>query len=157
MSCRALLAFSFLSLASAPGLAADGDIAVDLAMFKFKVDDNLASLFGYNADEGKLFYYAGGAGETKIKLPADGNYEIVIKASCDPALAERAKFRLAVAGEAVGQETLLTEDGPKEYKLELKGKAGEHTLAIEYTNDVYKEGEYDRNFYVHGVTVKPVK
>jgi len=38
-----------------------------------------------------------------------------------------------------------------------KAQAGEHKLVVEYTNDVYKENEYDRNFYLHGVTVKPAK
>jgi hypothetical protein len=30
-------------------------------------------------------------------------------------------------------------------------------LSIEFTNDEFKEGEYDRNLYVHGVTVKKSK
>jgi hypothetical protein len=157
MNARALVAAALAVVLSLPALAADGDITVDLAKFQFKVDENLASLFGYNADEGKLFYYTGGAGETTIKLPADGDYELVIKASCDPALDERAKFKVALGSEAVGKETLLTDDLSKEYTFPLKGKAGEYKLAIEYTNDVYKEGEYDRNFYVHGVTIKPAK
>ena len=136
---------------------AEGEIKVDLATFKFKVPEEQVSLFGYNEGEEKLFYYAAAAGETMVKLPADGDYELVIKASCDPALDERAKFKVSLDGEAVGKETLLTDDLAKEYKFVLKGKAGEHKLSIEYTNDVYKEGEYDRNFYVHGVTLKPVK
>jgi hypothetical protein len=92
-----------------------------------------------------------------VKLPADGDYELVIKASCDPALDERAKFKVAIDGEAVGKETLLIDDLAKEYKFTLKGKAGDRKLSIEYTNDAYKEGEYDRNFYVHGVSLKAVK
>jgi hypothetical protein len=157
MNARSLVAALAALLLALPVAAAEGDISVDLSKFTFKVDENLASLFGYSADEGKLFYYAGGAGETTIKLPADGDYEVIVTASCDPALNERAKFKVSVNGEAVGKETLLTDDGQKEYKLALKGKAGEHKLAIEYTNDVYKEGEYDRNFYVHGVTIKAEK
>lgn len=27
-------------------------------------------------------------------------------------------------------------------------------VKVAYTNDVYKEGEYDRNFYLHGVSLK---
>jgi len=34
---------------------------------------------------------------------------------------------------------------------------GDHKLSIEFTNDVFKDGEYDRNLYVHGVTLKKVK
>ena len=81
----------------------------------------------------------------------------MIKASCDPAQNERAKFKVTLDGQEVGKETLLTADEEKEYKLPIKVKAGEHKLTIEYTNDVYKENEYDRNFYLHGVTLKKVK
>jgi hypothetical protein len=160
MKTRAILLASALlvSVAAALVAAAEGDaITVDLKTFKFKVADNLAALFGYNEDEGKLFYYTGGAGETTVKLPADGEYELVIRASCDPALNERAKFKVTLGGEPAGKETLLTEDVAKDYKLTAKAKAGEQKLVIEYTNDAYKEGEYDRNFYLHGVTVKAVK
>lgn len=154
----AFIAASAFCIASLPfAAAAEGEIKVDLATFKFKVPEEQATLFGYNEGEEKVFYYAAAAGETTVKLPADGDYELVIKASCDPALDERAKFKVALDGEAVGKETLLTDDLAKEYKFTFKGKAGEHKLTIEYTNDVYKEGEYDRNFYVHAVTLKPVK
>lgn len=132
-------------------------ITVELKAFKFKVKEDLASLFGLNEDEGKLFYYSNGIAEATIKVPADGEYEIVVKASCDPAQNERAKFKVAIDGEAVGKETLLTADEAKEYKLTAKVKAGEHKLAVEFTNDVYKENEYDRNFYVHAVTLRKEK
>jgi hypothetical protein len=81
----------------------------------------------------------------------------VIKASCDSALNERAKFKMALDGQPVGKEMLLTADEPKDYKLTTSAKAGERKLAIEFMNDAYKENEYDRNFYVHGVTVRRVK
>jgi len=148
-----LLGFG-LQLAS----AADGDaISVDLKAFTFKVKEEVASLFGYNEGEGKLFYYTGGPAEATVKIPADGDYEIVIRASGDPAQNERAKFKVTLGGEAVGKETLLTSDLPKEYKLTAKAKAGEQKLVIEYTNDVYKENEFDRNFYVHAVKLTRAK
>lgn len=135
----------------------EGAIAIDLKTFKFKVTEAMAALFGYDEGEGRLFYYTGGTGEAAVKIPADGEYELVIKASCDPALNERAKFKAALGSEAAGAETLLTADEEKEYKLPVKAKAGEHKLTIEFTNDAYKENEYDRNFYVHGVALKKVK
>jgi Ca-dependent carbohydrate-binding module xylan-binding len=138
--------------------AADADvIAVDLRTFKFKVREEIASLFGYDEGESRLFYYTSGPGEVAIKLPADGEYEIAINASCDPALNERAKFKVALDDQPVGMETLLTDDDVKEYKLKTTAKAGERKLVIEFTNDAYKENEYDRNFYVHRVTLKRVK
>src|SRR5262245_60196950 len=127
--------------------AADGDaIAVELRSVQFKVRDEIAGLFGYDDGEGRLFYYTAGPGEATVKLPADGRYEIVVRAACDPALNERAKFKLSLDGQAVGAETLLTADETRDYKLATNAKAGEHKLVIEFTNDAYKEGEYDRNF-----------
>jgi hypothetical protein len=134
--------------------AADDPISVDMRSFKFKVPDAQAELFGYDDNEGRLFFYAGGPGETTIKLPSDGEYEITVRASCDPALGERAKFKVAVDEEIIGIETLLTDDDQKDYKLTTAAKAGEHKLVIEFTNDAYKENEYDRNFFVYAVTVK---
>jgi hypothetical protein len=154
----AVLVGLLLTAEMQPAAAADGDaIKVDLKTFKFKVPDDRASLFGYDEGESKLFYYTGGPGEVTVKLPADGDYEIAIKASCQSALNERAKFKVSLDGQPVGKETLLTDDDEKEYKLTAAGKAGERKLVIEFTNDIYKEGEYDRNFYLHGITVKPAK
>jgi hypothetical protein len=138
--------------------AAEGDpVTVDLRTFKFKVADNLVTLFGYDEGQSRLFYYTAGAGETAVKLPAEGEYELVIKASGDPAMNERAKFKVSLDGEAVGKETQLTDDFTKDYSFPVKAKAGEHKLVIEYTNDVYKEGEYDRNFYIHEIVLKAKK
>jgi hypothetical protein len=137
--------------------AADGDsVTVKLKDFKFKVKEEAAANFGWNEDEEKLFFYSNGLGETPVKITAGGDYEIIIKASCDSALNERAKFKVSIDGQPLGNETLLTSDDPKEYKLPAKLKAAELKLAIEFTNDVYRENDYDRNFYVHAVTVKKV-
>lgn len=134
--------------------AAEGETRIDLKSFQFKVPDEMMSLFGYDEAEGRLFYYTGGAAETTIKVPADGKYELVVRAACDPAQGERAKFKVTLDGKEVGKETLLTDDLAKDYVLALDATAGEHKLAVQFTNDVYKEGEYDRNFYLHGVTLK---
>jgi hypothetical protein len=140
------------------GTAQDKEtITVDLASFKFKVADDKANLFGHNDGEGKLFFYTNGLAEATVKVPADGDFDIIVKASCDSALNERAKFKLAVDGKLVDKETLLTADDAKDYKFTTKLKAGDRKLSIEFTNDVYKENEYDRNLYVHGVTVKKAK
>jgi hypothetical protein len=130
-------------------------IKVELKSFKFP-DATKAELFGYNSDEEKLFFYTNGTGETKVKVADDGDYEIVVKASGDLALKEGAKFKVAVDGKQTGKETETGSD-PKEYKFTTTLKAGEHKLSIEFTNDVFKEGEYDRNLYVHAVTLKKVK
>jgi hypothetical protein len=150
----ALLLVEGVPLAAGPK---EKPLAVDLQTFKFKFKDGQAELFGYNEGEAKLFLLTNGLGEATVKFPADGDYEIVVKASCDSALKERAKFKLSLDGKLVDKETLLTADGEKEYKFTTAVKAGERKVGIEFTNDVYKEGEYDRNLYVHAVTLKRVK
>jgi len=138
-----------------PLFAADTEsIKLDLRKVTFKVPNEQADLFGFDDGEGRLFFYTRGTGEATIKLPADGDYEITIRASCDPALNERAKFKLTLDGESVGVETLLTDDDQKDYALTATAKAGDHKLGIEFTNDAYKENEYDRNLFVYAVTVK---
>jgi hypothetical protein len=161
MRTRWLLVVVGVALACLPVLATAADDAakpmtVELKSFTFKVPEAKMDLFGYNDGEAKLFFYTNGTGEAKVKVPDDGDYEVVIKASADVALKEGAKFKVAVDGKEAGKETETT-DEPKEYKFTTTLKAGEHKLTIEFTNDVYKEGEYDRNLYVHGVTVKKVK
>jgi hypothetical protein len=138
--------------------AFDGEeLKLELKSFKFKVPDGQANLFGHNEDDGKLFFYSNGTAESTFKVAKDGEYSIILKASGDPAMNERAKFKLTIDGKEVGKETVLTADEAKDYTFTEKLKAGEHKLAVEYTNDVYKENEYDRNFYLHGATVKPAK
>jgi len=158
--------YRFLSAAGAALLipvlvSAGGDtskpIAVDLATFEFKVPKEKEALFSHNVGEDKLAFYANGSAEAKVKIPKDGAYEIVVKASEDKALNEGAKFKVSLDGKQVGKETEISGGEPKEYKFATPLKAGERKLAIEFTNDVFKEGEYDRNFYVHAVTVKAVK
>lgn len=145
---------TILLLAAVP----DDPITVDLKAAKFQHPEAVsAELFGYSDGEEKLFFYTNGKAELTVKLPADGDYEIIIKASCDSAQNERAKFKVELAGEPVGKETLLTTDDPSDYRFTAKGKAGEHKLTIEFTNDAFKEGEFDRNFYVHGITIKKVQ
>jgi Ca-dependent carbohydrate-binding module xylan-binding len=141
-----------------PAAAPKGDsISVDLKTFKFKAKEGTAELNSHDENEGKLRFYTNGWAEATVKIPADGTYEVVVKASCDPALNERAKFKLWLENVLVDKETLLTADEAKEYKLSVTVKAGDRKLAVEFTNDVYKEGEYDRNLYVYGVTVKKAK
>ena len=152
-----LTVLSLLCLSPGGWAADDKVIEVDLKTFKFKVPDAQAELFGYDEGESKLFFYTAGPGEATIKLPADGEYEIEVRASCTSALNERAKFKVTLDGEPVGKETLLTDDDEKGYTLMAAAKAGERKLTIAFTNDAYKEGEYDRNFFVHKVTVKKVK
>ena len=113
-----------------------------------------AELFGVDG-EGRLFFYTGGPVALKVRVPADGDYQVVVNASCDEAMGEKAKFSVAVDGQALGEVTCTTTD-PRDYTVKAPGlKAGERTVTITFLNDQYKENEYDLNLYVHGLTLKP--
>jgi len=133
--------------------ADDKPITVELKSFMF--DPANSDLFGYQDDQSRLFFYTNGAAQATVKVPADGDYTIVVNAACDPALNEKAKFKLSIDGKLIDKETTLTSDDPKDYSFTTSLKAGDRKLKIEFTNDAYKENEYDRNLYVHGVKVQP--
>jgi hypothetical protein len=136
----------------APAAAAE-PIKLDLADFKLasaaKGGDELVK---YEND--KISFYSNGTATAKLTVPADGDYVIVVDASCDAALKENAKLTLKVGDKAVKENFALTAEDQKEYKFDAKLTKGETTLSIAFTNDVYKEGEYDRNLHVHGVRVE---
>jgi hypothetical protein len=149
----AVCVFAITSVAADDKDAGGKPITVDLKTFTFEPANS--DLFGYQEDQGRLFFYTNGAGEAAVKIPADGEYMIVINAACDSALNEKAKFKLSVDGKLIDRETTLTSDDQKDYSFTTPLKAGERKLKIEFTNDAYKENEYDRNLYVHGVNVQP--
>lgn len=127
-------------------------VAVDLSKVKFLAENT--DLFGYHEGEGKLFFYTNGAAEALVRVPADGDYEVVVVASCDAAENENAKFRVSVDGAPAGGEVSLSSTEAREYAVPVRLKAGERKIAVEFTNDAYKENEFDRNLYVHGITVR---
>jgi hypothetical protein len=108
-------------------------------------------------DNDMISFYVNGTATAMIKVPADGDYVIVIEASCNAALKENAKFTLKVGDKAIKEKFELTTEDKKEYKFDTKLAKGETTLSIAFTNDVYKENEYDRNMFVHGVRVETKK
>jgi hypothetical protein len=156
-----LLSLVGVALVFVPALPAADEAAkpltVELKSFSFNAPKGKEDLLKFDEGEEKLCFYIKGIGEAKVNVPTDGDYEIVIKASGDPALKEGAKFKVAVDGKQCGKETETADREPKEYTFATPLKAGEHKLTIEFTNDVYKEGEYDRNLYVHEVSLKKVK
>lgn len=131
-------------------------VSSDLTKFVGPTEN--AELFGYDDGNSRIFLYSGGTVVVPIRLAADGDYEIVVNAACDEAAGQKAKFNVAVDGNQVGDEVTCTTTDPKEYVVKASGlKAGEHKIGITFLNDLYKEGEYDLNFFVHGVTLKPAK
>ena len=147
----AVLALCVPAFAVAATLLAD-PIKVELKDFKVLTVDGkeAADALGYNADDNKLFYYTHGIGTVAVKFPDDGDYTIVLEASCDKAKDELAKIKVKLGDKVIKEEFALTADGVKEYKFDVTVKKGERKLSVEFLNDTYKEGEYDLNFYLHG-------
>jgi hypothetical protein len=138
------------------------DIKIELKDFKFKLaNPDLRDLFTYNEDEQKLCYFTNGAAEAKFKIPEDGDFDLIIAASGDSAMKVFPKFRVVLDDKpdekGLSKETSLKSDDMKDYKFNVPLKKGEHKLSIAFTNDTYKEGEYDSNFYVHAVKFTPHK
>ncbi len=126
-------------------------IKADLSKIKFNSDSS--ELFGWNEGDSKAFFLTNGLGEVVLSVPADGEYEIVVTASCDAAKGIHAKFKLRVDGAQVGDETQLKAEEAKDYTFTTALKAGDRKIGPEFTNDMYKEGEYDLNFYLHGLKI----
>lgn len=131
--------------------SAKATLVADLSRIKFTTDS--AELFGYDSNESRAFYYTNGLGWVVVDVPENGDYEIVVKASCQAAKGENAKFKLVVDGVAVGAETQLKSEEAKEYSFTAPLKQGHRKIGAEFTNDQYKEGEYDLNFYFHELKV----
>ena len=158
MLCRTLCAAAVL--AAAVGLAAAAEpIKIDLKDFKMKpkFEGTPEELMGYNEAEGKLFFYVHGTGTAEVKIPEDGEYTITIEASCDEAKNEKAKMAVKVGDVEVAKEFELKAVEAKEYPFTAKLKKGAQKLVIEFLNDEFKEGEYDRNLYVHAVKLEKKK
>jgi len=132
-------------------------ISIDLKTFKFKAKEGVKAINQYSEMNWMLCFYTNGYAEATVKIPADGTYEITVKASCDAALKENAKFNFWLENVLIDKETLLTTEEYKDYKFTVTVKAGDRKVAVEFTNDAYKSGEYDRNLFVHYVKLKKVK
>ncbi len=155
---RSVCAFTVLALAV--GLVAAAEpIKVALKDFKMKPknEGTSAELMGYNESEEKLFYYVAGTGTAEVKVPEDGEYTLTIEASCDEANKEKAKIKVMIGEEVVAKEFELKQVEAKAYEFTAKLKKGDTKLSIEFLNDLFKEGEYDMNLYVHSVKVEKKK
>lgn len=144
------------STAPPPAPVDPAPIETDLSAWSFPEVQN-PDLYGHDEIEERLFFYADGRAEAAVAVPADGIYAVTVRASCDPALGENAKFRITVGGREAAPETILTEEYAKDYTVEVPLKKGERRLGVEFTNDVFKQDEYDRNLYVQAVTLRRVK
>jgi hypothetical protein len=147
--------YAALTLVLALGLGARAAEPINLELGLFKLTPatkGADDLVKYDND--MLNFYANGTATSKLTVPADGEYVIVVEASGTAALKEHPKFTLKVGDTVVKEKFELTAEDKKEYKFDAKLTKGETTLSISYVNDAYKENEYDRNLFVHGVRVE---
>ena len=147
---RFLFALLVLCFGLGTVLAAD-EVKVELKDFKWKGKDNLG---GFDEGENRFYFYANGSAIGDVTIPEDGEYKLTIDASCTEAMKEFAKFKLSVGDVVVAKEHACTAEDQKKYEFTAKLKKGKHPLAIEYLNDVFKEGEYDRNLFVYSVKIE---
>jgi hypothetical protein len=140
-------------------VAAAEPIKIALKDFKLKPKNEGTSeeLMGFNEGEDKLFYYVAGTGTAEVKVPEDGEYTLTIEASCDEANKEKAKIKVMIGEEVVAKEFELKQTDAKAYEFTTKLKKGSPKLTIEFLNDLFKEGEYDMNLYVHSVKLEKKK
>jgi Ca-dependent carbohydrate-binding module xylan-binding len=137
--------------AAGPSTPNAESMSVDLA--GWSVTDS--RYVNYDRSTDRLAFYSDGTAEGVVRVPADGDYEIVVSASGTAGLGEYPQFVVLLDGTPVGQTSLTTE-ASRSYMLMTPIKAGEHKLAIQFTNDAYKENEYDRNLYIKTVSIRPV-
>jgi hypothetical protein len=134
-----------------------GEIRSPLKDFKFKVPEDRAELFVFDEDNERLCFYTNGAAEAKFEVPSDGDFDLVLSLAGDSAMNTFPKFKLTVDDKEVGKETSLKSDDIKDYKIALPLKHGKHALSVAFTNDMYQDGEYDSNLYLHGAKLVPHK
>jgi hypothetical protein len=135
-------------------IAAD-EVKVELKDFKWKAKfEGGEALGGFEEGENRLYFYAHGSATGEVVIPADGEYKLTIEASCTEAQKEFAKFKVSVGDVVVAKEHACTGEEQKKYELTAKLKKGKQPLAIEFLNDAYKDGEYDRNLFVYSVKIE---
>jgi len=153
-----MLRYLFALAALGAGLgavAAAEEIKIDLKSFKWKCAfESGADLGGYDDGENRFFFYANGTATGDVTIPDDGEYTLTVEASCSEAQKELAKFKLTVGEVVVAKEHACTAEEAKKYSFTAKLKKGKQPLVIQFLNDVFKEGEFDRNLFVYSVKVE---
>jgi hypothetical protein len=146
---RTLLALACLAC-SATLYAAD---EVPLESFKLVGKDNSdpGESIQHNSGDGKIFFYIVGTAKGSYEAKDAGPAKLILEASCDEANNEKAKLKITVNGKVLQEKFELKEAGQQVYEFKTELKKGKNTIEIEFLNDLYKENEYDLNFYLHSV------
>ena len=140
------------ALGLAAGSAGADEIKIELKDGKF-VGANMEHV-GFNEGDNRVFMYSKATAEFKVMVPEEGEYVLKMEMACDPAMNKFAQVKIMAGGKSVKDAFDLTQGDPKEYEFTVKLAKGEQKLSVEYLNDLYKEGEYDMNFYLHGAKLQ---
>jgi hypothetical protein len=171
--CLSLPSLVLVSRAADDKAPAD-EIKIQLKDFKFKPPATVAdpdSVFVFNEEEGRMCFYTNGPAEAKFKVPTGGDWDFIVTAAGDTAMAVPThkatgpkeenippNFQLSIDGKNIGKEVTLKSDDPQDYKIVVPLTAGEHVVTVAFTNDTYDpDGKFDSNFYLHGVKLHPHK
>ena len=129
---RLILTVLALGLTFATARAAE-PITLELKEFKLTNPTGEAveaDIVGYNEDDMKIFFYAPGLATATVKVPTAGDYKLVIEASCDEALNEKAAMSVKVGDKVVDKDFKLKETDKKEYEFKVTLKKGETKVAL---------------------------
>lgn len=158
MSRRKVLVVLAVVLGWTAAVAAADAVTADLKAFKWKAAfEGGESLGGFDEGQDRFNFLTNGTATGDVTVPADGEYTVTVEASCSEAKKVFAAFKLTVGEVVVSKEHFLKAEEQKPYTFTAKLKKGKQPLVIEFLNDEFKEGEYDRNLYVHAVKLEPKK
>jgi hypothetical protein len=150
-----LLCAIAIALGSAAVVTAAEPVKADLKAFKWKAafaggDD----LGGYDETQDRFFFYTNGTATGEVDVPEDGEYTVTVEASGTEAKKTLPNFKLTVGEAVVAKEQALKSEEQKPYTFTAKLKKGKQPLVVEFLNDEFKEGEYDRNLFLHSVKLE---
>jgi hypothetical protein len=155
MSKRTVLCGVICVLVTSAVVVAAEPIQLDMKALKWKAAfEGGDQLGGYNDGENKFCMYVNGTATGEVAIPEEGDYTVAIEASCDEAKKMYAAFKLTIGDVVVAKDHSLTTQNAKVYFFTAKLKKGKQNLVIEFINDEFKEGEYDRNLYLHAVKLE---
>ncbi|MEO8350429.1 MAG: DUF1592 domain-containing protein [Chthoniobacteraceae bacterium] len=109
---------------------------------------------GSQVVDGKsLLFSSEGEAQTQVKIPANDEYIIRVRANADQAGNEPAKLRVRLGDRELGVfEIKARRDGEDMREVRTTIKAGEQTLGIAFVNDFYDGARgADRNLWVQSV------
>ncbi|MGB0580951.1 MAG: carbohydrate-binding domain-containing protein [Limisphaerales bacterium] len=109
--------------------------------------------FGIMDDGESIHFHSNGAVEWEVSVKKAGKHRLVVIASCTDAKGEFAAFQVSVNGKAVGKPTTLKSTDRDDHGVDIELPKGRVKIKVGFTNDLYADGEYDRNLYVHKVVL----